>query len=54
MSKEEDNKVIVGRWFTNFWGETCDLGIVDELPPTCSCSIRSTNRAVAVKISRRS
>ena len=21
MSKEEDNKAIVGRWFTEFWGE---------------------------------
>ncbi len=31
MSKEEDNKVIVGRWFTDFWGETCNLDIVDEL-----------------------
>ena len=31
MSKESDNKAIVGRWFTNFWGETCDLNIVDEL-----------------------
>jgi len=31
VSKEEDNKVIVARWFTNFWGKTCDLGIVDEL-----------------------
>ena len=31
MSKESDNKAIVGRWFTNFWGETCKLGIVDEL-----------------------
>jgi predicted ester cyclase len=31
VSKEEDNKAIVGRWFTNFWGKTCDLGIVDEL-----------------------
>jgi hypothetical protein len=31
MSKEEDNKAIVGRWFTNFWGKTCNLGIVDEL-----------------------
>ncbi|MES2054496.1 MAG: ester cyclase [Pseudomonadota bacterium] len=31
MSKEEDNKAIVGRWFTSFWGENCDLGIVDEL-----------------------
>jgi len=31
MSTEQDNKAIVGRWFTNFWGKTCDLGIVDEL-----------------------
>ncbi len=31
MSVEQDNKAIVGRWFTNFWGKTCDLGIVDEL-----------------------
>lgn len=31
MSKEQDNKAIVGRWFTNFWGEVCDLRIVDEL-----------------------
>jgi len=31
MSKESDNKAIVGRWFKGFWGETYDLGIVDEL-----------------------
>ena len=31
MSREDENKTIVGRWFTKFWGETCDLGIVDEL-----------------------
>lgn len=31
MFKEDDNKVIVGRWFTNFWGKTCDLSIVDEI-----------------------
>ena len=31
MSKEADNKAIVARWFTEFWGETCNLGIVDEL-----------------------
>src|ERR1700680_4036158 len=30
MSKEENNKAIVGRWFTDFWGKTCNLGIVDE------------------------
>jgi len=31
MSKEAENKAIVGRWFTAFWGKTCDLTIVDEL-----------------------
>src|SRR5271169_2120816 len=31
MSKQDDNKAIVGRWFADFWGKTCDLGIVDEL-----------------------
>jgi predicted ester cyclase len=31
MSMETDNKAIVSRWFTNFWGPTCDLAIVDEI-----------------------
>ena len=31
MSKEEDNKALVGRWFTEFWGETFNLSVVDEL-----------------------
>jgi predicted ester cyclase len=31
MSKEQTNKAIVGRWFTDFWGKTCNLKIVDEL-----------------------
>jgi predicted ester cyclase len=31
MSKESENKAIVGRWFADFWGEQCNLGIVDEL-----------------------
>ena len=31
MSKETDNKALVSRWFTSFWGKTCDLDIVDEL-----------------------
>src|SRR5712692_6627736 len=30
-SKEETNKAIVGRWFTDFWGKTCNLGIVDQI-----------------------
>jgi len=31
MSKEEDNKAVVGRWFTDFWGKTVNLGVVDEI-----------------------
>ena len=31
MSIEHDNKAIVGRWFTNFWGKTYDPSIVDEI-----------------------
>jgi hypothetical protein len=31
MSKVDDNKAIVGRWFTEFWGKTCNLAVVDEL-----------------------
>jgi predicted ester cyclase len=31
MSKEQENKEVVGRWFTEFWGETCNLAVVDEL-----------------------
>ena len=31
MSKVDDNKAVVGRWFTEFWGETVNLGVVDEI-----------------------
>jgi predicted ester cyclase len=31
MSRVDDNKAIVGRWFTEFWGKTCNLAVVDEL-----------------------
>ena len=31
MSLQDDNKAIVGRWFTDFWGETCRLSVVDEI-----------------------
>ena len=27
----EDNKAIVGRWFTEFWGAEFNAGVVDEL-----------------------
>jgi predicted ester cyclase len=31
MSKEEGNKAIVGRWFTEFWGKTFNPDVIDEL-----------------------
>jgi predicted ester cyclase len=31
MSSEAENKVVVGRWFTGFWGENCNLAVIDEI-----------------------
>jgi predicted ester cyclase len=31
MSKEEYNKAIVGRWFTDFWGKNVKLAVIDEV-----------------------
>ena len=31
MSKQEDNKAVVGRWFTEFWGKSVNLGVIDEI-----------------------
>src|SRR5499427_3083315 len=31
MNKQENNKAIVGRWFTEFWGKNVDLAVVDEI-----------------------
>ena len=31
MPTVDNNKAVVGRWFTEFWGKTCNLAVVDEL-----------------------
>jgi predicted ester cyclase len=31
MSREDDNKAVVVKWFTHFWGETCNLDVVDDI-----------------------
>src|SRR3981081_2864338 len=31
MGKEEDNKAVVVRWFTDFWGENVNLSVVDDI-----------------------
>ena len=31
MSKQDDNKAVVGRWFTEFWGKTVNLGVIDQI-----------------------
>ena len=55
MSKQEDNKAVVGRWFTEFWGKDVNLAVVDEIAaPDMLLSIRCTSRAAAATTSRRS
>ena len=48
MSKEQDNKAIVGRWFTEFWGETCNLGIVRRSAWTTALQ-RSNNSVLSAR-----
>ena len=31
MSGQDDNKAVVGRWFTQFWGKICDLSVIDAI-----------------------
>ena len=31
MTKQEANKAVVARWFTDFWGKRVNLSVVDEL-----------------------
>jgi predicted ester cyclase len=31
MSKEDDNKAVVVRWFTEFWGKSPNLAVIDEI-----------------------
>ena len=31
MSRESDNKAVVVRWFTEFWGKNVNLSVVDEI-----------------------
>ncbi len=52
---EEDNKAIVGRWFAEFWGKSCKIGIVDEFAaPDMLLQYSFTSRAAVVTTSRRS
>ena len=42
----EENKAIVGRWFTEFWGKDFNPAIIDELAaPVSASSTRCTRRA---------
>jgi predicted ester cyclase len=31
MAKEEDNKAVVVRWFTEFWGKDVNLAVIDAI-----------------------
>ena len=34
MSREQENKVVVGRWFEGFWGNPWNPRIIDDLAAT--------------------
>src|SRR5262245_14485886 len=31
MGKEQENKAVVGRWFTEFWGKNVNLAVINEI-----------------------
>ena len=31
MRKEDSNKAVVGRWFSDFWGKQLNLAVIDEI-----------------------
>jgi predicted ester cyclase len=31
MAREQENKAVVGRWFSEFWGSPWNPGVIDEL-----------------------
>ena len=47
MSKESDNKAIVGTWFTDFWGKTCNLAVVHQIAAPNMLLQYSLHRQVA-------
>jgi hypothetical protein len=55
MSKETNNKAVVGRWFTDFWGKDVNLAVIDEIAaPDMLLKYSLHEPAAAVKTSRRS
>ena len=53
MSLQDDNKAVVGRWFTDFWGKTCNLSVVDEIAaPDMLLNTRCMSRGKATRTSR--
>jgi hypothetical protein len=55
MSEEQDNKAVVGRWFTEFWGKRVNLEVVDEIAASDMLLKYSLqNSAAAATTSRRS
>ena len=38
MSKQDDNKAVVGRWFNDFWGKNSQSRVSTTSPPLTCCS----------------
>ena len=45
MSREQDNKTIVGHWFEGFWGNPWNRDIIDELATAPIFAARPASRS---------
>ena len=50
MSKEHDNKTIVGRWFAGFWGNPWNLAIINELAAPESVSVAAVDQGAGMAL----
>jgi hypothetical protein len=48
----EENKVIVGRWFTEFWGADFNPAVIDELAAPGIRVVRAAHQVVAIPETR--
>ena len=54
MSREQDNKAIVARWFEGFWGNPWNPEIIDELAGSLGLSPWGGDQAVTIKTAENS
>jgi hypothetical protein len=52
MAREQENKAVVGRWFSEFWGSPWNPAIIDELTTPdmlLQYSLHAPRRGVSIR-----